>query len=329
MRLNQNKLERDNSALMRIIVMPTLLVILLVFFSIMAPGSFFTWYNIKNILAQSSYVIFAAIGLMFVMIGGGMDLSIGYNMSLTGFIVGMLMVRYGWSLWLAMPCVLLLGILLGLFNGIIVIKLKVFPLIITLSTAMIFQGISYSLSKSLTLLGFSKAFTFIGQGFIGQVPFCVILCAIFAVIAALILGMTRFGRYVYATGGNEEAAKLSGINTNKIRLTLYAISGFCAAAAGIVLTSRTAASTSSLGPGTEFTALSGCILGGVTLSGGEGRMGGMVVGALIITMLGNGMQLMRLGTYSQYIAKGIVLIAALGFDVYQRNKKHVRKLATG
>lgn len=321
------KLKIDSPELLRRLVMPLLMVILIIIFTIAAPGTFLTWYNIKNMLSQSAYVIIAAIGLTFVMLAGDMDLSIGYQMSLVGIVVGKLMIDVGLPLAVSILISLVVGALMGILNGLIVTKLKVFSLIITLSTSMIFQGLSYIISNAQTTIGFSNAFLFIGQGYVGPVPFCVILCAIMVVIAIFILEKTYFGRQIYAVGGNAEAAKLSGINANKVRLILFTISGVCSAVAGIMLISRAAASASTIGPGTEFTALSGCILGGVTLSGGEGRMSGVIIGSLIITILGNGMQLMYLGTYPQYIAKGIVLIAALGFDVYQKNKKSVASLA--
>ncbi|MGI6072452.1 MAG: ABC transporter permease [Lachnospiraceae bacterium] len=323
-----SKKKFNSSALLRRIIMPALLVLMMIFFSIMAPGTFFTWYNIKNMLGQSAYIIVAAVGLSFVMIGGGIDLSIGYQMSLVGVIAGILMVKVGLHMLPTILICLAIGVVLGLFNGIIVVKLKVFPLIITLSTSMIFQGISYIISGSQTNIGFSESFLFIGQGFIWKIPFCIIICAVIVVIAIFILEKTYFGRHIYAIGGNEEAAKLSGINSNRIRVILYGICGLCSAMASILIISRAAASASTIGPGTEFTALSGCILGGITLAGGEGKLSGMVVGALIITVLGNGMQLMYLGTYPQYIAKGIVLIVAMGFDLYQKNRRAVKKMIT-
>jgi len=311
--------------MLRKLVMPILLVVLVVFFSFTSDGTFFTWYNIKNMLSQSSYVIIAAVGLTAVMLAGGIDLSIGYQMSLTGISCGMLLVNSGMSDWAVVVLTLFIGILLGLFNGIVCVKLGVFPLIITLSTSMIFQGISYMVSGSKTYLGFSETFLFIGQGFIGPIPFNIFLAAAMVAIAAFILHKTYFGRYVYAIGGNEEAAKLSGIDTDRIKIILYAFCGLCSAIASIVLISRSGAAASTIGPGTEFTALSGAILGGVTLAGGEGSVVGMVIGAFIITILGNGMQLMRLGTFPQYVAKGVVLIAAMAFDAYQKRRKEVGK----
>ncbi|MDR3280989.1 MAG: ABC transporter permease [Synergistaceae bacterium] len=320
-------LNKDNqlAAMLKKIVMPLLLLALIVLFSFTSRGTFFTWYNFKNMLSQSSYVIIAAVGLTSIMLAGGIDLSIGYQMSLTGVSCGMLMIKSGLPPTAAIPITLLIGILLGLVNGIVCVKLGVFPLIVTLSSSMVFQGISYMISGSKTYLGFSKEFLFIGQGFIGPIPFNIFISAAVVVIMAFVLQKTYFGRYVYAIGGNEEAAKLSGINTDKIKIILYTFCGFCSALASIVLISRSGAAAATIGPGTEFTALSGAILGGVTLAGGEGSVVTMVVGAFIITILGNGMQLMRLGTFPQYIAKGVVLIAAMAFDSYQKKRKEVKK----
>lgn len=311
----------DISAYLKRFLMPILMLVFVVFFTIQAPGSFLTWYNIKNILAQSSYIIIAGVGLSFIMISGGIDLSIGYQMSLSGIVAALLIVNSGLSTGMGILACLAIGLLLGLFNGLLCTKLKVNPLIITLSAAMIYQGVSYMISKSNTVIGFPKAFLYIGQGYVGPIPFCVILSAIIVLIAVFVLKKTYFGRYIYAIGGNEEAALLSGINTDKMKIMLYGICGVCSAIAAIVLISRSGAADSSIGPGTEFTALSGCLLGGIALDGGEGSVAGMVVGAFIISILANGMQLMYLGVYPQYIAKGVVLIAAMAFDVYQKNKE--------
>ncbi len=316
-----------NSNTKRKLVMPTLLIALIIFFSIARPQSFATWYNFSNMFSQTSYIIVAAVGLTFVMLAGGIDLSIGYQMSLTGMLAGIMMVQIGLPFWLSIILTLVVGVFLGMINGIICVKLGVFPMIITLSTSMIFRGISFTISNAKTTLGLDESFLFIGQGQIGPIPFSLIIAIVVVTIAIFILNRTYFGRYIYAIGGNEEAAHLAGINTTKIKIMLYGVCGLCAALASIMLTARSAASSSNIGVGTEFTCLSGCILGGVTLDGGEGTVGGMVIGSCIITVLNNGMQLMGLGTYPQYIVTGCVLIAAMGFDVYQKRQKGKTKTA--
>lgn len=301
-------------------VMPLLLLILVLFFTLQTD-KFLTWYNFRNMFIQSSFMIIAGVGLTFVMISGGIDLSIGYQVSLVGVILGILMRTYHISPAPAIIVCLLLGTLIGLINGVLVVKLKVFSLIVTLGTATILQGISYIISQSNTIIGFSKGFTYIGQGYVGEIPFPVILTIVAALIATFILSKTYFGRYIYAIGGNEEAVKLAGVNVDKIRIILYSICGFFTAIATVVLISRSAAASSNMGPGIEFTCLTAGILGGISFKGGEGTVGGMIIGIFLLTVLGNGMQLMKLGVYPQYIAQGMVLIAAVGFDTYQRNQK--------
>lgn len=299
---------------------PIVLLALALFFSL-KTSTFFTLYNIRNIFIQSSFTIIAGVGLAFVMISGGIDLSMGYMMSLIGIITGLSITQFGMPLAAAVAMGIVLGIILGLFNGILVVKLKVFPLIVTLATATIFQGISYIISQSQTVIGFPLPFIFIGQGYVWEIPFPVILMAVAVVIASFVLSKTYFGRYVYGIGGNEEAIKLAGVNVNRVRIILYTMCGFFVSIAAIVLISRSGSASSNMGPGIEFTCLTAGILGGISFKGGEGNVSGMVIGILLLTVLGNGMQLMKLGVYPQYIAKGIVLIAAVGFDTYQRNIK--------
>jgi ribose/xylose/arabinose/galactoside ABC-type transport system permease subunit len=312
---------RDFASVTKKLLMPILMLVFVVFFTIQAPNSFLTWYNIKNILAQSSYIIIAGVGLSFIMISGGIDLSIGYQMSLCGIVSAISIVNMGFPTGVGILICLAIGLALGLFNGVLCTKLGVNPLIITLSAAMMYQGVSYMISKSNTIIGFPKSFLYIGQGYVGIIPFPVIIATVIVLVAVFVLKKTYFGRYIYAIGGNEDAAKLAGINTDKMKIILFGICGVCSAIAAIVLMSRSGAANSSIGPGTEFTALSGCLLGGIALNGGEGTIVGMVVGSFIISILANGMQLMYLGVYPQYIAKGVVLIAAMAFDVYQKNRK--------
>lgn len=319
MKLELNGFENSGQPLRKYVI-PIVLLAFVIFFSL-ATDKFMTWYNIRNIFIQSSYLIIAGTGLTFVMISGGIDLSIGYMMSVVGVVLGILMHSYSISPVLAIPISLGVGTLMGLFNGIMVVKLKVFPLIVTLATATIFQGISYIISNSNTIIGFSDGFMFIGQGYVWEIPFPVILMVAVAAVAAFILSKTYFGRYVYAVGGNEEAVKLAGVNVNQVRIILYSVCGFFVAIAATVLISRSGSASSNIGPGTEFTCLTAGILGGISFNGGEGKIEGMVVGLLLLTVLGNGMQIMEMGVYPQYIVKGIVLIAAVAFDTYQSKIK--------
>jgi len=317
----------DNKPAMRLVlenVVKKYAIILVLFgimllFSLMTPY-FFTLQNLTNVFIQQSYVVIAAVGLSFVMISGGMDLSIGYQMSLVGVVVAVFMKWMNIPIPIAIGAGILLGIGLGLINGFAAIKLKVHPLIITLGTMTAFQGISYKVSKQSVILNLDPEFKFIGQGYIMNIiPFSVILMFIILIIASFILNKTYLGRYIYAIGGNEEAARLAGINVEKIKMIVFAICGLFVSIAAIVLFARSGSASSTTGPGTEFTAMTAAVLGGVSFKGGEGKIWGLFTGVLILGVLSNGMQLIGMGTYDQYIVKGLVLLAAVGFDTYQKS----------
>ena len=301
------------------------LVGLIILFTILSPY-FFTVSNLTNVFVQQSYVIIAAVGLSFVMISGGMDLSIGYQMSLVGVTTAALMKWYGVPIPLSIILGLMLGIGLGLINGFASVLLKVHPLIITLGTMTVFQGASYIVSKQSVILNLDPSFKFIGQGYIFEyIPVSVILMLIVILIANFILTKTYFGRHVFAIGGNEEAARLAGINVNRVKLMVFALTGFFVSIAAIVLFARSGSAASTTGPGTEFTAITSLVLGGISFKGGEGKMIGLFTGVMILAVLGNGMQLIGMGTYAQYIVKGIVFLAAVGFDTYQKMSKQKSK----
>ncbi|MCY1667636.1 ABC transporter permease [Rhizobium sp. SL86] len=311
--------------LVRRFIIPLVLILLLVLFSVVSPY-FLTVQNLTNILVQNAYVIIAAIGLSFVMISGGIDLSIGYQMSVVGVVCAVFMKWFGMPVAPSIALAILIGVLMGLTNGIASITLKVHSLIVTLGTLTIYQGLSYIISNQSAIINLPASFKYIGQGFVfGWIPVSVLLMLACALTAAFILNVTAFGRMIYAIGGNEEAARLSGIPVHKVKVVTYALSSFFVALAAIVLFARSGSAASSTGPGTEFTAITAAVLGGISFKGGEGRVLGLVTGVLILGVLGNGMQLIGLNTYAQYIVKGLVLLAAVGFDTWQNSPKTKRK----
>jgi len=298
---------------------------LMILFSIMTPY-FLTVQNLTNVFVQQSYVIIAAVGLSFVMISGGMDLSIGYQMSLIGVVTAVFMKWMNIPVPIAIILGLLLGVVLGLFNGIAAITLKVHPLIVTLGTMTVFQGLSYIISNQSVILNLDPSFKYIGQGYLfGFLPVSVVLMVIVVVIASFILRKTHIGRYVYALGGNEEASHLAGINVVRTKLMVFGLCGLFVAMSSMVLFARSGSAASTTGPGTEFTCMTAAVLGGISFKGGEGKMWGLVTGVLILGILSNGMQLIGMGTYAQYIVKGFVLLAAVGFDTFQKSASHNAK----
>jgi len=297
-----------------------ILIFLVVLFSIMSPN-FMTFNNIRLLIRQVSFVAISAVGLMFVMIGGGIDLSIGSQIILTNIVLSIMMVDWHVPLLIAIPLTLVLGTILGIINGILCIKLKIHPLIITLGTASIYKGVGYIIASSRNIMGFPDIFRFFGQGYIGPMPVPIIIMIIVALIGNFILVRTYFGRYTFAMGGNEEAARLAGVNTNRMKVTLFAICGFISAITSVLLLSRVFAGQVSTGAGIEFDCLTAALLGGVSFKGGEGTIFGLITGVLIIGVLNNAMQLASFPDFSQTVVKGVVLLAAVGFDTYQKNKK--------
>ncbi len=320
----REKLSRiDLGGLKKYTVM-LILLLLMILFSFMSPY-FLTWRNLSNIITQNTYFIIVAIGLSFVMIGGGIDLSVGYQMSLVGVVTAMLMMVYHLPAWLAVLIGLLLGTTLGLINGLIVTSIKIFPLIATLATATVFQGISYIISKANTFRGYPEEFLFLTREKVFGIPFDILLTLVIAILVGLVFSETVFGFRLLALGGNEEASRLAGINTRKMKIAIYTICGFFTAIATMVMISKANTTNSSFGPGTEFIALTAAIVGGISFMGGEGSIQSLIAGVLLLAVLGNGMQLAGWGTYAQFIVRGLILLGAVAFDEFQRNaKKMVR-----
>jgi ribose transport system permease protein len=296
------------------------LAALMVLFSLASPY-FLTVRNLVNIITQNTYFIIVAVGLSFVMIGGGIDLSVGYQMSLVGVVTAMLMVVYHVPVWLAVVLGLVLGTLLGLINGLIVARIKIFPLIATLATAVIFQGISYLITESKTFRNYPEEFLVLTKETVFGIPLDVILALVVVIVASFIYTETVFGLRLIGLGGNEEATRLAGINTRRLKTSTYVICGFLTAVGTMVMIAKSNTTHASFGPGTEFTALTAAILGGVSFMGGEGSIPALVTGVFILAILGNGMQLAGWGTYAQFIVRGLILLGAVAFDQYQRNAK--------
>jgi ribose transport system permease protein len=301
------------------------LFILMAIFSIMSPY-FLTVRNLTNILIQNTYFIIVAIGLSFVMIGGGIDLSVGYQMSLVGVVTAMLMMVYHLPVWLAVLIGLLLGTTLGLINGLIVTSIKIFPLIATLATATVFQGLSYIISKANSFRGYPEQFLFLTKGKVLGIPFDILLALLIAILVSIVYTETVFGFRLLALGGNEEASRLSGINTRRMKIAIYTICGFFTAIATMVMISKANTTNSSFGPGTEFIALTAAIVGGISFMGGEGSIQSLIAGVLLLAVLGNGMQLAGWGTYAQFIVRGMILLGAVAFDQFQRNTKSMMRV---
>jgi ribose/xylose/arabinose/galactoside ABC-type transport system permease subunit len=297
-----------------------ILVFLVILFSFIAPN-FMTFGNLRTMIRQVSFAGISAVGLMFVMISGGIDLSIGSQIVFSNVLLAIMMADWKLPPAVAIPLILLVGTGLGAINGFLCIKLNIHPLIITLGTSAIFKGVGYIINRSRNIMGFPDSFRWFGQGYVWGIPVPVIVMIVVALIGAFILTKTYFGRQIFALGGNEEAARLAGVNIKRMKVLLFMICGFVSSITTVLLLSRVFAGQTITGQGLEFDCLTAALLGGVSFKGGEGTIFGLMVGMLIIGVLNNAMQLATFPDFSQTVVKGSVLLIAVAFDVYQKNRK--------
>lgn len=294
------------------------LIVLCVIIAILNP-SFLSSSNLLNVLRQTSTNLYLALAMTMIIILGGIDLSVGSVMAVTGVVTAMLIDMLGFPVWVAVLCGLLVGMLFGALNGYVAATTIIPPFIITLATMNIARGAAYVLTDGQPVRVMSDSFNFIGSGYIGGfLPTPVLYLLIFLLICYLIMNRTKLGRYIYAVGGNPEAARFAGINIKKIKFFAYTFSGFMAAVAGIVLASRMFSGQPTAGNAAELDAIAAVVLGGTSMSGGYGRIGGTVIGALIIGVLSNGLNLIGVSSFWQYIVKGIVILVAVYADVIKR-----------
>ena len=303
------------------------LLALMVFFSIASP-QFMQAKNFFNITKQIATVGICSVGFCFVLITGGIDLSVGYQISLDIVVTAALMNSFGVP-WAAACIVgMVLGTAIGLINGLIITKTHVAPLIVTLSMMTILKGISYLITGGLAIFKFDDSFVKLGQGTIaGIVPISLIFLVVIIIVGVFILNKTVYGRYFYAIGNNVEAAKLSGVNVKRIELMAYGLCGFFTSIGAILLLARLNSAQSSTGDGYEFNCLTACVVGGVSTNGGKGTVLGAIIGCMIVGVLENGLAIMNINEYIQEIIKGLVLLGAVIYDTMSlmKNEK-VKKM---
>ena len=296
-------------------------IVEVIIFAVASGGTFVTGSNIINIARQVSYYGIASIGMTFVILIAGIDLSIGSIITLVNVVCAYMMVNAGLNMWVAVIISLVVATLIGVLNGAMVASIGIPALIATFATQTIFEGAAYLISGGRPISGFDSNFGLFGRWSIGVVPICAIIMVVCFAIGSFILNKTYFGRYFYAIGGNEEAAELSGIRVNRVKYLIYALSGLFAGLAGIVLLSRSNSAQSTVGKGLEFDVITCVVLGGVSVNGGVGRMSGVVAGVLLIGSLTNGMILMDVSEYTQMVVKGIVLAVAVGIDCMSKKRQ--------
>jgi len=274
--------------------------------------------NIMNILRQSSLIAIAAAGMTFVIITGGIDLSVGSILSLSSCLTAGMMVSLGWNVWLAVFIGLIVGIILGIVNGVLITRVPLPPFISTLGMMGVARGLSFVYTDGAPIYGLPESFKYLGAGMIGPLPFPVVLMAIIYLISYFLLNKTKVGRYAYAIGGNEEAAILSGINTKRYKTIVYALTGLFASISGMILAGRLDAATSVAGDGFELDVIAAVVIGGTSLSGGRGKIIGSLIGALIMGVVRNGLNLLLVSSHWQRVILGLIILLAVIVDVIRK-----------
>ena len=280
---------------------------------------FLTTGNLLNVMRQVTTNVFVACGMTLILIAGGIDLSIGAVMAISGMTAAYLSLS-GIPFALCVVSGLAVGAAAGFVNGLIVSQTDLQPFIVTYSTQIILRGMVYVITAAGTYRITNKSFLAFGGASLGPIPYPVIYMIIVVSIVVVLLNYTKFGRHLYAIGGNAKAAQFAGINITKIKIGIYTLSGILASLSGLVLTSRNSSMQPSLATGAEMDAIAAVVLGGTSMAGGQGAIAGTVLGSFIIGFINNGLNLLGMNSFWQYIVKGIVILIAVYLD-FIKNKR--------
>ncbi|MBD2199035.1 MULTISPECIES: ABC transporter permease subunit [Calothrix] len=316
---NSQRQRKSINNLLQVAGILPILVIICILFALLSPN-FMTAGNAVNILRQASINIVLATGMTFVILTGGIDLSVGSILAVSA-VVAVLVSLLPALGWLAVPAALVTGLLLGLLNGALITFLDVPPFIVTLGSLTALRGAAFLVANGTTVINRNINFAWIGNSYVGPLPWLVIIALLTVAVSWFVLRQTVLGVQIYAVGGNERAARLTGIKVNRVMLFVYGVSGLLAGLAGIMSASRLYSATGMLGQGYELDAIAAVILGGTSFTGGIGTIGGTLLGALIIAVLNNGLTLLNMSYFWQLVVKGLVIIAAVMIDRLRRRSR--------
>lgn len=300
-----------------------ILLLIVVLFSIFSE-QFLTIGNLLTVALQTSIIALVAIGMTFTIITGGIDLSVGSVAAFSGVLAAGLATRSGLGTYPGILIGLAVGSGLGSVSGLMIVYGRIPPFVSTLAMMAVARGLTLVYTQGKPISGLDQAFTF-WAGNVAGIPVPVILLLVIAIIGAIILKHTAFGNYVHAIGGGEETSRLNSVPAKKVKLGVYALSGFTAALAGVVLTARLWSAQPNSGVGLELDAIAAAILGGASLAGGIGGVGGTIAGAFIIGVLSNGLNLLEVPSYNQQVIKGVVFILAVLIDYFFKQRISLQK----
>jgi len=295
-------------------------ILLCVFMAIASPV-FLSLENLMIVARQALFVLIISLAMTFVIATGGIDLSVGAILALTGVFVAKMLLN-GWSLWVIIPGALLIGGGLGFINGILIAGIGIADFIATLGMLSIIRGIVMLVTHGVPIFGLQyRTFQYLAQGYVGPVPFPIILTVILFGICYFIMERTRFGRYVIALGSNREAAVLVGIGIRKIKIMVYTMSGIFSAISAILLTSRMEAAMPEAGSGWELDVIAATVIGGTSLAGGNAFLVGTVLGALVMAVVRNGLNLLSVNVFWHQVVIGVIILCAVALDTLKMKKR--------
>lgn len=320
--MKENKKKIDLSNMSALIV----LIILCVFLSIIQPA-FRTFGNVINILQQVTVYAVLALGVNVVIFTGGIDISVGSVVAFTGIVMGKLVVEGGMPSVVGVIAALAVGAACGAFNGFMISKFKLQPMIATLAMMSMARGAAYTIADGETITGYSDGFRWIGNGTIPgtDIPVQIIFMIALYIVFYYVMKYRKFGRYIYSIGGNEEATRLSGINVSKYKILAYTLSGLCAGIASVILVAKLNSAQSTAGLDYEMDAIASCVIGGTSLLGGFGSVWGTFVGAIIMLVIRNGLNLMNVSSNLQKLVIGVVILLAVLVDSIRHGKESSNK----
>lgn len=297
-----------------------LLLLICVVFTFTSKN-FLTLTNLLNILNQNAYIIICTYGIALIMMSGGLDMAVGYQMSICGVLCALMLTGTGLPVPVIAVLTIAVSVVFGAIGTLLEQLLQLPRIFVSIGLSTVYQGVAYVITNSKTISGLPDSFKAIGQGtiFHPSLTYATLLMIVGGIVMSFVMDRTYFGRYVFALGGNEAAARLAGINVKRMKYAIGCVAGFFCGIGAVILTSRVGAAAA----GTEITILTGVLVGGVSVRGGDGKIANCIAGVLIMGLLANGMQLAGLNTYYQYIAKGAIMLLVMWFDAFQIKRRAI------
>lgn len=311
-----NEKKKINFSSMRELLLVAFVIVLCIVWTVMNP-QFISMNNITNILRQASYTAIATVGMTMVIIIGEIDLSAGSLVCASG-LAGAMVCKSTGNLFLAVLAALAVGVAVGIVNGVLCAVGKLPGFIATLASQTVLRGLAYIVTGGNSVVWTNENFSKIGIGYVGSVPIPVILMLIVVVFGVILTTKLRFGRYIYAVGGNMEASRWSGIAVVKVKIIVYIIMGVLSSIAGLIVVTRLGSGQPSAGQAFETDCITAAVVGGTSMSGGRGKIIGAIVGVLLLTVLTNGMTLVGINTYWQQVFKGVIIVVSVLADTHAK-----------